>query len=148
MFHTSRYKSVISGGFDLTTSVCICRLMASGRGSVLGAVETTRILTNTTPSIRWTWSVPDRCSSNSEDPGQTASCNHSPHSERHLERLQQLVCVSLFCRQYSVGFEMVTVSTVGDPGSAAFQKKNSGDYRCSQNTLAVLIISVLSHLLQ
>lgn len=36
------------------------------------------------------------------------------------------VCV---CRQYSVGFEMVTVSTVGDPGAAAFQKKSSGDYR-------------------
>lgn len=40
----------------------------------------------------------------------------------------------VFCRQYSVGFEMVTVSTVGDPGSAAFQKKNSGDYRCNRNT--------------
>lgn len=50
----------------------------------------------------------------------------------------------VFCRQYSVGFEMVTVSTVGDPGSAAFQKKNSGDYRCNQNTLHMLIISVLT----
>lgn len=35
------------------------------------------------------------------------------------------------CRQYSVGFEMVTVSSVGDPGPAAFQKKSSGDYRYS-----------------
>ncbi|KAF4799373.1 hypothetical protein TURU_056210 [Turdus rufiventris] len=33
-------------------------------------------------------------------------------------------------RQYSVGFELVTVSTVGDPGSYGFHKKSSGDYRC------------------
>ncbi|XP_068013076.1 calpain-7 isoform X3 [Melanerpes formicivorus] len=33
-------------------------------------------------------------------------------------------------RQYSVGFELITVSTVGDPGSQGFQKKSSGDYRC------------------
>ncbi|XP_064907736.1 calpain-7 isoform X4 [Columba livia] len=33
-------------------------------------------------------------------------------------------------RQYSVGFELITVSTVGDPGSCGFQKKSSGDYRC------------------
>ncbi|KAM8811781.1 calpain-7 isoform 3-T3 [Eudromia elegans] len=33
-------------------------------------------------------------------------------------------------RQYSVGFELVTVSTVGDPGTSGFHKKNSGDYRC------------------
>lgn len=33
------------------------------------------------------------------------------------------------CRQYSVGFELITVSTVGDPGSCGFQKKSSGDYR-------------------
>lgn len=38
--------------------------------------------------------------------------------------------VALFCRQYSVGFEMVTVSTAGDAGSSTFHKKNSGDYRC------------------
>lgn len=40
----------------------------------------------------------------------------------------------VFCRQYSVGFEVVTVSTVGDPGSSAFQKKNSGEYRCDGST--------------
>lgn len=40
------------------------------------------------------------------------------------------VWLPVSCRQYSVGFEMVTVSTVGDPGSSTFQKKNSGDYRC------------------
>ncbi|XP_062473196.1 calpain-7 isoform X3 [Pezoporus occidentalis] len=33
-------------------------------------------------------------------------------------------------RQYSVGFELNTVSTVGEPGSYGFQKKSSGDYRC------------------
>lgn len=33
------------------------------------------------------------------------------------------------CRQYSVGFELITVSTVGEPGSYGFQKKSSGDYR-------------------
>ncbi|XP_071417301.1 calpain-7 isoform X3 [Pithys albifrons albifrons] len=33
-------------------------------------------------------------------------------------------------RQYSVGFELITVSTVGDSGSCGFQKKSSGDYRC------------------
>ncbi|XP_029445211.1 calpain-7 [Rhinatrema bivittatum] len=33
-------------------------------------------------------------------------------------------------RQYSVGIEVITVSTVGDPGSSGFQKKGSGDYRC------------------
>lgn len=33
-------------------------------------------------------------------------------------------------RQYSVGFEVVTVSTNGDPGPSGFQKKSSGDYRC------------------
>ncbi|XP_061229137.1 calpain-7 isoform X1 [Neopsephotus bourkii] len=33
-------------------------------------------------------------------------------------------------RQYSVGFEIITVSTVGEPGSYGFQKKSSGDYRC------------------
>uniref|UniRef100_A0ABM5GPJ8 Calpain-7 isoform X3 n=1 Tax=Pogona vitticeps TaxID=103695 RepID=A0ABM5GPJ8_9SAUR len=33
-------------------------------------------------------------------------------------------------RQYSVGLELVTVSTVSEPGPLGFQKKNSGDYRC------------------
>lgn len=32
-------------------------------------------------------------------------------------------------RQYSVGFEVVTVSVVGDPGPHGFQRKSSGDYR-------------------
>ncbi|XP_041421991.1 calpain-7-like isoform X1 [Xenopus laevis] len=33
-------------------------------------------------------------------------------------------------RQYRVGFEVITVSTTGDPGPSGFQKKSSGDYRC------------------
>ncbi|KAM4689268.1 calpain-7 [Discoglossus pictus] len=33
-------------------------------------------------------------------------------------------------RQYSVGFEVITVSANGDPGPSGFQKKSSGDYRC------------------
>lgn len=49
------------------------------------------------------------------------------------EIIQQL-CRLCSPRQYSVGFEMVTVSTGGDPGSAAFQKKNSGDYRYDEDT--------------
>jgi Tfp pilus assembly protein PilZ len=32
-------------------------------------------------------------------------------------------------RQYSVGFEVVAVSIMGDPGPHGFQRKSSGDYR-------------------
>ncbi|KAG9345100.1 hypothetical protein JZ751_009641 [Albula glossodonta] len=35
----------------------------------------------------------------------------------------------LLLSQYSVGFEVLTVSTVGDPGPNSFQRKSSGDYR-------------------
>lgn len=39
-------------------------------------------------------------------------------------------CLGLsLSRQYSVGFEMVTVSTVVETGPAGVPKKNSGDYR-------------------
>lgn len=38
-------------------------------------------------------------------------------------------CAGSVCRQYSVGFEVLTVSTVGEPGPAGFQRKSSGDYR-------------------
>lgn len=53
----------------------------------------------------------------------------------------ELVVIPCLCfsvsvyRQYSVGFEMVTVSTVGDPGPAACQKKSSGDYRYSRTNI-------------
>uniref|UniRef100_A0A8D3E1C6 Calpain 7 n=1 Tax=Scophthalmus maximus TaxID=52904 RepID=A0A8D3E1C6_SCOMX len=58
------------------------------------------------------------------------SYKHNPIYQINLERSGPLLVELRGSRQYSVGFEMVTVSTVGDPGAAAFQKKNSGDYRC------------------
>ncbi|XP_015226176.1 PREDICTED: calpain-7 [Cyprinodon variegatus] len=58
------------------------------------------------------------------------SYKHNPIYQINLERAGPLLVELRGSRQYSVGFEMVTVSTVGDPGPASFQKKNSGDYRC------------------
>ncbi|XP_022069568.1 calpain-7 [Acanthochromis polyacanthus] len=58
------------------------------------------------------------------------SYKHNPIYQINLERSGPLLIELRGSRQYSVGFEMVTVSTVGDPGPAAFQKKTSGDYRC------------------
>uniref|UniRef100_A0A3Q3B108 Calpain 7 n=1 Tax=Kryptolebias marmoratus TaxID=37003 RepID=A0A3Q3B108_KRYMA len=58
------------------------------------------------------------------------SYKHNPIYQINLERSGPLLIELRGSRQYSVGFEMVTVSTVGDPGPAAFQKKSSGDYRC------------------
>ncbi|XP_019129869.1 calpain-7 [Larimichthys crocea] len=58
------------------------------------------------------------------------SYKHNPIYQINLERSGPLLVELRGSRQYSVGFEMVTVSTVGDPGAAAFQKKSSGDYRC------------------
>lgn len=55
------------------------------------------------------------------------------------------VCVCAY-RQYSVGFEMVTVSTHGDPGPAASQKKNSGDYRYRAEHLHSLGGVTLKHI--
>ncbi|KAK1895155.1 Calpain-7 [Dissostichus eleginoides] len=75
------------------------RVNGQWKVSLLWAVGIIRTRTNTTPSIRSTWS-------------ERAAAHRA-------ERIQ-----------YSVGFEMVTVSMVGDPGPASFQKKNSGDYRC------------------
>lgn len=51
-------------------SASVLRLTASGRESALEVVGTTRIHTNTTRSIRSTWSARDRCSLSSEDPGE------------------------------------------------------------------------------
>lgn len=51
-------------------SASVLRLTASGRESALEVVGTTRIRTNTTRSIRSTWSARDRCSLSSEDPGE------------------------------------------------------------------------------
>uniref|UniRef100_A0A8C5H204 Calpain catalytic domain-containing protein n=1 Tax=Gouania willdenowi TaxID=441366 RepID=A0A8C5H204_GOUWI len=58
------------------------------------------------------------------------SYKHNPIFQINLERSGPLLIELRGSRQYSVGFEMVTVSTVADPGAAAFQKKSSGDYRC------------------
>uniref|UniRef100_A0A3Q2VLS9 Calpain 7 n=1 Tax=Haplochromis burtoni TaxID=8153 RepID=A0A3Q2VLS9_HAPBU len=58
------------------------------------------------------------------------SYKNNPIYQINLERSGPLLIELRGSRQYSVGFEMVTVSTVGDPGSAAFHKKTSGDYRC------------------
>ncbi|KAL0984848.1 hypothetical protein UPYG_G00149120 [Umbra pygmaea] len=55
---------------------------------------------------------------------------HNPIYQLNLERPGPLLIELRGSRQYSVGFEMVTVSTVGDPGPAGFSKKTSGDYRC------------------
>uniref|UniRef100_A0A7N6BBU7 Calpain catalytic domain-containing protein n=1 Tax=Anabas testudineus TaxID=64144 RepID=A0A7N6BBU7_ANATE len=58
------------------------------------------------------------------------SYKHNPIYQINLERSGPLLIELRGSRQYSVGFEMVMVSTVGDPSPAGFQKKSSGDYRC------------------
>lgn len=58
------------------------------------------------------------------------SYKHNPIYQMNVERSGPLLIELRGSRQYSVGFEMVTVSTVTDAGAAAFSKKNSGDYRC------------------
>ncbi|XP_064362163.1 calpain-7 isoform X2 [Dromaius novaehollandiae] len=58
------------------------------------------------------------------------SYKNNPIYQFQLDKSGPLLIELRGPRQYSVGFELVTVSTVGDPGSSGFQKKNSGDYRC------------------
>ncbi|XP_065609263.1 calpain-7 isoform X3 [Cyrtonyx montezumae] len=58
------------------------------------------------------------------------SYKNNPIYQFQLDKSGPLLIELRGPRQYSVGFEIVTVSTVGDPGSYGFQKKNSGDYRC------------------
>ncbi|XP_044311581.1 calpain-7 isoform X4 [Varanus komodoensis] len=58
------------------------------------------------------------------------TCKNNPIYQFQLDRSGPLLIELRGPRQYSVGLELVTVSTVGDPGSLGFQKKNSGDYRC------------------
>ncbi|KAH0627281.1 hypothetical protein JD844_002804 [Phrynosoma platyrhinos] len=55
---------------------------------------------------------------------------NNPIYQFQLEKTGSLLIELRGPRQYSVGLELVTVSTVGDPGHLSFQKKNSGDYRC------------------
>ncbi|POI28688.1 hypothetical protein CIB84_007563, partial [Bambusicola thoracicus] len=57
------------------------------------------------------------------------SYKNNPIYQFQLDKSGPLLIELRGPRQYSVGFEIVTVSTVGDPGSSGFQKKSSGDYR-------------------
>ncbi|KAK1173538.1 calpain-7 isoform X1 [Acipenser oxyrinchus oxyrinchus] len=55
---------------------------------------------------------------------------HNPIYQFQLEKPGPLLIELRGSRQYSVGFEVITVSTVGEPGPSGFQKKSSGNYRC------------------
>ncbi|XP_068401994.1 calpain-7 isoform X2 [Eschrichtius robustus] len=55
---------------------------------------------------------------------------NNPIYQFHIEKTGTLLIELRGPRQYSVGFEVVTVSVVGDPGPHGFQRKSSGDYRC------------------
>ncbi|XP_060036810.1 calpain-7 isoform X3 [Erinaceus europaeus] len=55
---------------------------------------------------------------------------NNPIYQFHIEKPGPLLIELRGPRQYSVGFEIVTVSTAGDPGPHGFQRKSSGDYRC------------------
>lgn len=55
---------------------------------------------------------------------------NNPIYQFHIEKSGPLLIELRGPRQYSVGFEVVTVSVVGDPGPHGFQRKSSGDYRC------------------
>ncbi|CAN9514441.1 unnamed protein product [Ophioblennius macclurei] len=56
------------------------------------------------------------------------SYKHNPIYQVNLDRSGPLLIELRGSRQYSVGFEVVTVSTVGESGAA--HKRSSGDYRC------------------
>ncbi|XP_041421969.1 calpain-7 isoform X3 [Xenopus laevis] len=55
---------------------------------------------------------------------------NNPMYQFQIEKSGPLLIELRGPRQYSVGFEVITVSTTGDPGPSGFQKKSSGDYRC------------------
>ncbi|XP_051576823.1 calpain-7-like isoform X2 [Myxocyprinus asiaticus] len=55
---------------------------------------------------------------------------NNPIYQFNLEKSGPLLIELRGSRQYSVGFEVVTVSTAGDSGSSGSQKRGSGDYRC------------------
>ncbi|XP_066102037.1 calpain-7 isoform X2 [Saccopteryx bilineata] len=55
---------------------------------------------------------------------------NNPIYQFHIEKTGPLLIELRGPRQYSVGFEVVTVSVVGDPGAHGFQRRSSGDYRC------------------
>ncbi|XP_069874711.1 calpain-7 isoform X2 [Dipodomys merriami] len=55
---------------------------------------------------------------------------NNPIYQFHIEKTGPLLIELRGPRQYSVGFEVVSVSLVGDPGPHGFSRKSSGDYRC------------------
>ncbi|KAM9187438.1 calpain-7 isoform 2-T2 [Dugong dugon] len=55
---------------------------------------------------------------------------NNPIYQFHVDKTGPLLIELRGPRQYSVGFEVVTVSVVGDSGPSGFQRKSSGDYRC------------------
>ncbi|XP_062320939.1 calpain-7 [Osmerus eperlanus] len=58
------------------------------------------------------------------------SYTHNPIYQLNLERPGPLLIELRGSRQYSVGFEVQTVSTVAEAGPGGLQKRSSGDYRC------------------
>ncbi|XP_026139561.1 calpain-7-like [Carassius auratus] len=55
---------------------------------------------------------------------------NNPIYQFNMEKAGPLLIELRGSRQYSVGFEVVTVSAAGDSGSSGSQKRGSGDYRC------------------
>ncbi|KAI2655064.1 Calpain-7 [Labeo rohita] len=55
---------------------------------------------------------------------------NNPIYQFNMDKAGPLLIELRGSRQYSVGFEVVTVSTAGDSGSSGSQKRGSGDYRC------------------
>uniref|UniRef100_A0A8C5L1G2 Calpain-7 n=1 Tax=Jaculus jaculus TaxID=51337 RepID=A0A8C5L1G2_JACJA len=55
---------------------------------------------------------------------------NNPIYQFHIDKTGPLLIELRGPRQYSVGFEVVTVSMMGDSGPHGFQRKSSGDYRC------------------
>ncbi|KAG1948211.1 calpain-7 [Pimephales promelas] len=57
------------------------------------------------------------------------SFKNNPIYQFNMEKTGPLLIELRGSRQYSVGFEVVTVSTAADSGSSGSQKRGSGDYR-------------------
>nr|XP_057909067.1 calpain-7 [Doryrhamphus excisus] len=58
------------------------------------------------------------------------SYKNNPTYQVQLERAGPLLIELRGSRQYSVGFEVVTVSTAADANATTSHKRSSGDYRC------------------
>ncbi|XP_028835821.1 calpain-7 [Denticeps clupeoides] len=55
---------------------------------------------------------------------------HNPIYQFNLEKSGPLLIELRGSRQYSVGFEVLNVSAIGEAGPSGIQRKSSGDYRC------------------